>query len=120
MPIMRLSILVSSLALCGALALGGCAGARGSATAGAAPRGSSANVPTQLPRKVRPLHYTISVTPDAPNLRFAGRADIEIEVLEATDSITLNAFELEFGNVSLDRAAGDAAPSLTPTSVRVD
>ena len=31
-------------------------------------------VPSQLPRNVRPLHYTISATPDAANLRFTGDA----------------------------------------------
>ena len=52
-----------------------------------------------MPRNVRPLHYSISAVPDAANLRFTGRTDVDIEVLEATDSITLNAAELEFGEV---------------------
>jgi aminopeptidase N len=59
------------------------------------------DVPTQLPRNARPLHYSISVVPDAANLRFAGSAVIDIEILEATDSITLNAAALEFGTATL-------------------
>jgi len=58
-------------------------------------------VPTQLPRNSRPSHYSISVVPDAANLRFTGSAGIDIEILQPTDSITLNAADLEFGTVAL-------------------
>jgi aminopeptidase N len=62
---------------------------------------SGPEVPTQLPRNARPLHYSISVVPDAVNLRFVGTAAIDIEILQPTDSITLNAAALEFGGVTL-------------------
>lgn len=63
----------------------------------------SSRVTTQLPRAVRPLHYTVSVTPDATALKFTGDVAIEIEVLEATNSITLNAADL---NIRTARLAG--------------
>ena len=62
---------------------------------------SGPEVPTQLPRTARPLHYSISVVPDAANLRFTGSEAIDIEVLQPTDSITLNAAALEFQTVTL-------------------
>jgi aminopeptidase N len=53
---------------------------------------------------VRPLHYAISIVPDAANLRFAGSEQVDIEVLEPTDTIVLNAAELDFGTVTADGA----------------
>ncbi|HYI39514.1 MAG TPA: M1 family metallopeptidase [Allosphingosinicella sp.] len=97
---MRLFATVSLLAL----ALAGCARttdqAAPSIPAAAAPQ-ASRQIPTQLPSDVRPLQYTIHATPDAANLRFKGRADIDIEVLKPTYLITLNAAELSFIDVSL-------------------
>ncbi len=60
---------------------------------------------TQLPRTARPLHYSISVVPDAANLRFAGSVVIDLEVLQPTDNITLNAAGLDFESVSLTDSA---------------
>jgi aminopeptidase N len=65
----------------------------------------AAQVPSQLPRNVRPLHYTIAATPDAANLRFTGRVRIDVEVLQATDTITLNAVDMTFPGVTLDGTA---------------
>jgi aminopeptidase N len=76
---------------------------------------SGPDVPTQLPRNARPIHYSISVVPDAVNLRFAGSAAIDIEILQPTDSITLNAAALEFGSVTLADGRNksvEALPSL--------
>ena len=47
------------------------------------------------------MHYSISVVPDAPNLRFSGSVVIEIEVRQQTDNVTLNAAELAFQSVAL-------------------
>ncbi len=63
---------------------------------------------TQLPRKVRPTHYAVAMTPDAANLRFDGRAAIDIDVLQATNSITLNAIDMTFPKVVLSSAHGGA------------
>src|SRR3954471_5945309 len=71
--------------------------------------------PTKLPRVARPLHYSIAATPDPKNLRFSGSAIIDIELLEATNSVTLNAADLEFQSVALTDGANkssDAQPSI--------
>ena len=78
---------------------------RSGGRAAAPPRRRRRQVPSQLPRNVRPLHYTIAAAPDAANLRFTATAMIEIEVLEPTDTIVLNAAELDFARVTLDGGA---------------
>lgn len=105
-----------------ALALAGCASTKDQAAisspaATAAP--ASRQIPTQLPTNVRPLQYTINATPDAANLRFAGRADIDIQVLEATDSITLNAADLDFIGVWLGGGDSGAPLALSPRKIEV-
>ncbi len=99
---MRPFPLVSTLALTAALALQGCADRPREVQSTPAAPAAAAQVPSQLPRNVRPLHYTIAAAPDAADLRFTGQARIDIEVLEATDAITLNAADLEFASVTLD------------------
>ncbi|MEA3052299.1 MAG: hypothetical protein QOG72_1202 [Sphingomonadales bacterium] len=104
-----------------ALALAGCARTtQQSAPATVAAPQASRQVPTQLPTNVRPLQYTIAVTPDAANLRFTGRADIDIRVLEPTDFITLNAADLEFADVSLGGGDGASLLALNPRKIDVD
>jgi aminopeptidase N len=105
---MRPIPLVSVLALSTALTLAVSAPAQ--APVAAAP--AAQNVPTQLPANVRPLHYAIAAVPDAANLRFSATVRIDIQVIEATDTITLNAAELEFAHVTLDGGA--------PAQVSVD
>jgi len=95
--------LVSSLALATSLSLAGCATTTTSPPA-AAPA-ASAQIPSQLPRNVRPLYYSISAAPDAANLRFTSSVQIDIEVLEPTDTIILNAAELDFASVTIDGGA---------------
>ncbi|HEX8380035.1 MAG TPA: M1 family metallopeptidase, partial [Allosphingosinicella sp.] len=106
-----------------ALALSGCAGTaeRPAPPAPAAAGGAAASrIPTQLPSNVRPVQYTIHATPDAANLRFTGRADIDIQVLEATDRITLNAADLDFGNVSLGGGSEAAPLAVNPRAIDKD
>jgi aminopeptidase N len=99
--------LVSTLALSTALALVTCAAPRAQARAPAtAPSPTTTQVPSQLPRNVRPLHYTIEAGLDAARLRFSGTVEIEIEVIEPTDTIILNAAELSFSQVALDGGIG--------------
>jgi aminopeptidase N len=97
---MRMPPAASLLVLAAALAVGGCATARDEVPAAPASAAAAA-VPTQLPTDVRPLAYSISARPDAPNLRFDGAVRIEVEVLRPTDSITLNAADLELKSAVL-------------------
>ena len=59
------------------------------ALACAAPAASAVAAPqaqtsTQLPRNARPLHYDVTITPDAWNLSFLGKVQIDFEVLIPT------------------------------------
>jgi aminopeptidase N len=96
---MRRIPLVSLLSL--AVSLAACA-TTGANRPPAATPAAGAEVPTQLPRNARPLHYSISIAPDAANLRFTGSTLIDVQVLEATDTITLNAVDLDFASVTVD------------------
>jgi len=98
---MRLKPAVSLAALAASLALTACATSRAAPAPAAAAAPSPRQVPTQLPANVRPLQYAISATPDAQNLRFSATATIDIEVLEPTDTVTLNAADLDFRSATL-------------------
>jgi aminopeptidase N len=95
-PFPLLSASVFALAAALTLAVGAPSQAQ-PATPAAAPQ-----IPSQLPRNVHPLHYTIAATPDAQNLRFTGSVQIDIAVTEATDTIVLNAVDMTFSRVTLD------------------
>jgi aminopeptidase N len=58
--------------------------------------------PGRLPPGVAPVHYEISVEPDATALRFRGRVSIDIDVSSATDTIVLNAVDLDIAGARLD------------------
>lgn len=72
---------------------------------------------TQLPRAVRPLHYDVSLVPDAQALGFEGRVGIALEVLEPAHSITLHAAGLDIHAAVLSHAGGSGpaggAPEIT-------
>lgn len=104
---MRLLATVSLLAL----GLAACTKPDASAPASAStttPTANAREVPTLLPTDVRPVQYGIQITPDAQNLRFAGRAVIDIDVLKPTDSVTLNAADLKLDKAVLTGADGRA------------
>ena len=73
-----------------------------------APAAADAGATTQLPRDVRPTSYDVEVVPHADRMTFDGKVRINVDVLVPTRSITLNAVEMTFGNVSLGRAQGKA------------
>jgi aminopeptidase N len=103
-----------------ALALAGCSAKTETAPATPAAVAPAAmrQVPTQLPRTVRPLQYAISATPDAQNLRFSAISAVDIEVFEATDEITLNAADLTFKSATLASFMPDGRISPVATSTR--
>ena len=105
---------LTAVAVALALALAGLSSLP-AATATATETAGAAQTTTQLPRTVRPTHYDVAITPDAKNLRFDGMVTIAIDVLQPTDSITLNAIDLDFKRVSLAGKTQQAAPQ-----VRVD
>ena len=57
-----------------------------------------------LPTTVTPLHYTIDINPDAANMRFSGEVKIDLKIDTPTQTIVLNAADLEFQNANLSGA----------------
>ena len=65
-----------------------------------------ATVTTQLPRNVRPSHYDLAFAPDADKMAFTARVKIAIDVVEATDTVTLQAADLTFSKAEIAGAGG--------------
>ncbi len=63
-------------------------------------------VTTQLPRNAVPNHYRINFTPDAANLKFTASTSIDIKLITASDSVTLNAADLDFAKVTIRKPKG--------------
>ncbi|MDP1629865.1 MAG: M1 family metallopeptidase [Caulobacter sp.] len=61
-----------------------------------------------LPGGVTPVHYDIAVRPDSAARTFTGSVGIDIDLAAPTNVITVNAADLDFGEVRVDGA--DAAP----------
>jgi aminopeptidase N len=74
-------------------------------------------VTTELPRDVRPTHYDVTLNPHPAGMRFDGEVTIDIDVLKAVDSVTLNAVDLQFRKASLVAKPGTRA---APLQVSVD
>ena len=81
-----------------------------------APVGPAANITTQLPRGAAPSHYAITVTPDAPNLKFTGKVTIDIVLSQPLPALVLNAADLTISDVRLTPAKGKAVKG----SARID
>ena len=98
------SLLVATAALCVVVPVSQIS----AATAKAAP---DIVVPSQLPRNAAPLHYAITVTPDAAKLRYDGNVRIEFALKTASKSVTLNAADIEFRAVSISKDRAAAMPA---------
>lgn len=70
------------------------------------PAGPAPGITTQLPRGAAPSHYAITVTPDAPNLKFGGKVTIDLTVTQPMPALVLNAADLVIGDVRLTPAKG--------------
>lgn len=55
----------------------------------------------RLPTNVVPVHYTLKLEPDLKTATFTGTAKIDVNIKQATKSITLNAAELKFDSVTI-------------------
>eukprot|EP00301_Raphidiophrys_heterophryoidea_P001612 c10773_g1_i1.p1 GENE.c10773_g1_i1~~c10773_g1_i1.p1 ORF type:complete len:861 (-),score=248.09 c10773_g1_i1:59-2641(-) len=47
-----------------------------------------------LPSNPRPVHYAVTLTPDLAAFTYTGQVDVQVEVSEATTTITLNSKEI--------------------------
>ena len=70
--------------------------------------------PYRLDRHVVPNSYRIFLTPDLKTATFAGRVEIDVDVITPGPSFTLHAIELELGAASLS-GAGTTLRSAEPT-----
>jgi aminopeptidase N len=71
-----------------------------------------------LPTNVTPIAYDIVVRPDPAGLKLKGRVKIEIQVNAATDSVVLNAADLDIDRVALSGVSEAPRITLDPTLQR--
>ena len=62
---------------------------------------SSTSNPYRLARAVVPSAYRIFLTPDLDAATFAGRVEIDLDVVESTSQVTLHALDLALGAASI-------------------
>ena len=55
-----------------------------------------------LPSSVKPSKYRLRLHPDLDSFTFSGDQTVDIEILESTSSIVLNAMDLEIGGASVN------------------
>jgi aminopeptidase N len=73
---------------------------------------------TQLPANARPSHYAVEVTPHADKMAFDGKVRIDLQVLEPTSTIVLQAVNMTFANSML--SANGGKPMAARVSVDAD
>lgn len=71
------------------------------------------SIPTQLPRTAVPHHYALTVTPHAGNMTFDGQVVIDLDVVQPTSSLVLNAVDMTFARASLSGPGGTASATVT-------
>ena len=69
-----------------------------------------AELPSDLPRIARPLHYAITIEPDAQALTFSGQSSVTLELFEPSDALVLHALELDISEAVLVAADGTRMP----------
>ena len=69
-----------------------------------------------LPTTVRPKKYRLRLQPDFSNFTFQGEETVEVEVVESTAEIVLNAADLQIASAVLHRNGG----SSTATNIALD
>lgn len=60
----------------------------------------------RLPRNTVPKRYALMLRPDFDNFTFSGTESIDIEVIQPSNAITLNAVDLEIASAQIITAAG--------------
>ncbi|MDX1468818.1 MAG: M1 family metallopeptidase [Acidimicrobiia bacterium] len=75
--------------------------------------------PYRLPRHAVPHHYDIHLEPDLETLTFTGSVGVDLEVLESTDYLVLNAAELEVKSATISSGPAVAEIAHNAESQRV-
>ena len=68
----------------------------------------------RIPDLVTPDHYQLTITPDFANENFAGDETIQIRLLKSSSSITLNAAEIKFAEVTIVSGGKTQTAKVTP------
>jgi aminopeptidase N len=68
----------------------------------------------RIPAIATPQHYQLSITPDLANENFAGDETIQIDLLKPSASITLNAAEIKFTEVSISTGSKTQTAQVAP------
>jgi aminopeptidase N len=91
-----------------------------SAQAAAAKPAASAStqITTQLPRNAVPSHYAVSLVPDAAQRSFSASVTIALDVVQASDSLTLHAADLSFRSAAI--SAGPGQTVLAADNISID
>ncbi|KAF2280737.1 uncharacterized protein EI97DRAFT_367805 [Westerdykella ornata] len=66
-----------------------------------------------LPANVKPVHYDLTLEPDFEKFTYEGKVAIELDVVEDTTSISVNAFELDIHKTTV--SSGDRVIAENPT-----
>jgi aminopeptidase N/puromycin-sensitive aminopeptidase len=67
----------------------------------------------RLPTGAVPEHYALTFTPDLAAARFRGAESIDVSIQSATNSITLNAVEIQFQKVTVTQGANSQEAVVT-------
>ena len=70
-----------------------------------------------LPSNVKPTRYRLTLEPDLTDFTFSGEEAVDIDILEATDEITLNSAEID---VRRCRLAVEGKEALEPSDISFD
>ncbi|MBI2855301.1 MAG: M1 family peptidase, partial [Chloroflexi bacterium] len=65
----------------------------------------------RLPATVRPLKYSLTLTPNLTDFTFGGEETVEVQVVEATDRIIVNAVELQIPRAEVTLPNGATIPA---------
>ena len=72
---------------------------------------------TRLPTNVRPVKYRLTLTPNLSEFTFQGEETVELQVVEPTSQIKVNAAELQVSSAQVTFADGTILPA---TEIAVD
>lgn len=74
-------------------------------TGGAAPDSNQSR--ELLPTNVIPTHYDVTLEPDFKAFTFEGKVDIEFDVKEESESISLHTLEIDIKGAQIKSGSGD-------------
>lgn len=61
-----------------------------------------------LPARVKPVHYRVTMEPDLTGLTYTGHVEIDVDVLEATNSVSLHSLDLKIVDAKVFPKKGES------------